>query len=190
MVISAIDARYLRDALERADRQVARIHRNRHETRLGRVTVLRVRALRTHEKPAVGLQGGHDFACGHATKGIVFHSLRHTTATLLARAKVHPSVAQKILQHMARTPRTIELSNISVRVPLEIRTWLDQRMKETGRQSLNEVVNDLIEDARSWYRLPAPMIDALDRDRKSRKAKDSREYVVNLLLDRYVSIQK
>jgi len=33
------------------------------------------------------------------TKGIVFHSLRHTTATLLARAKVHPSVAQKILRH-------------------------------------------------------------------------------------------
>jgi integrase len=31
--------------------------------------------------------------------GIVFHSLRHTTATLLARAKVHPSVAQKILRH-------------------------------------------------------------------------------------------
>ena len=91
---------------------------------------------------------------------------------------------------MARTPRTIELSNISVRVPLEIRSWLDQRMKETGRQSLNEVVNDLIEDARSWYRLPAPMIDALDRDRKSRKAKDFREYVVNLLLERYVSIQK
>ena len=91
---------------------------------------------------------------------------------------------------MARTPRTIELSNISVRVPLEIRTWLDQRMKETGRQSLNEVVNDLIEDARSWYRLPGTMIEALDRDRKSRKAKDFREYVVNLLLERYVSIQK
>jgi Arc/MetJ-type ribon-helix-helix transcriptional regulator len=91
---------------------------------------------------------------------------------------------------MARTPRTIELSNISVRVPLEIRSWLDQRMKETGRQSLNEVVNDLIEDARSWYRLPAPMIEALDRDRKSRKAKDFREYVVNLLLEKYVSIQK
>ena len=32
-------------------------------------------------------------------KGIVFHSLRHTTATLLARAKVHPSIAQKILRH-------------------------------------------------------------------------------------------
>ncbi|MCA1826969.1 MAG: tyrosine-type recombinase/integrase [Myxococcales bacterium] len=32
-------------------------------------------------------------------KGIVFHSLRHTTATLLARAKVHPSVSQKILRH-------------------------------------------------------------------------------------------
>jgi len=94
-----------------------------------------------------------------------------------------------ILTGMARTPRTIELSSISVRVPLEIRTWLDQRMKETGRQSLNEVVNDLIEDARSWYRLPAPMIEALDRDRKSRKAKDFREYVVNLLLERYVSIQ-
>ena len=91
---------------------------------------------------------------------------------------------------MARTPRTIELSNISVRVPLEIRTWLDQRMKETGRQSLNEVVNDLIEDARSWYRLPGPMIEALDRDRRSRKAKDFREYVVNLLLERYVSIQQ
>jgi Arc/MetJ-type ribon-helix-helix transcriptional regulator len=90
---------------------------------------------------------------------------------------------------MARTPRTIELSNISVRVPLEVRAWLDQRMRETGRQSLNEVVNDLIEDARSWYRLPAPMMEALDRDRKSRKAKDFREYVVNLLLERYVAMQ-
>ena len=29
----------------------------------------------------------------------MFHSLRHTTATLLARAKVHPSVAQKIPRH-------------------------------------------------------------------------------------------
>ena len=27
------------------------------------------------------------------------HSLRHATATLLARAKVHPSVAQKIVRH-------------------------------------------------------------------------------------------
>ena len=91
---------------------------------------------------------------------------------------------------MARTPRTIELSNISVRVPLDVRSWLDQRMKDTGRQSLNEVVNDLIEDARSWYRLPASMIETLDRDRKSRKAKDFREYVVNLLLERYVAMQK
>ncbi len=91
---------------------------------------------------------------------------------------------------MARTPRTIELSNISVRVPLDVRSWLDQRMKATGRQSLNEVVNDLIEDVRSWYRLPAPMVEALERDRKSRKAKDLREYLVSLLLDRYVSIQK
>jgi Arc/MetJ-type ribon-helix-helix transcriptional regulator len=91
---------------------------------------------------------------------------------------------------MARTPRTIELSTISVRVPLEVRAWLDQRMRETGRQSLNEVVNDLIEDARSWYRLPASMMEALDRDRKSRKAKDFREYVVNLLLEKYVAMQK
>ncbi len=91
---------------------------------------------------------------------------------------------------MARTPRTIELSNISVRVPLEVRAWLDQRMKETGRQSLNEVVNDLIEDARSWYRLPAPMIDALEHDRKSRKVKDVREYLVGLLLERYIEMHK
>ena len=91
---------------------------------------------------------------------------------------------------MARTPRTVELSNISVRVPLDVRAWFDQRMKETGRQSLNEVVTGLIDDARSWYRLPASMIETLDRDRKSRKAKDFREYVVNLLLERYVAMQK
>ncbi len=95
-----------------------------------------------------------------------------------------------MIEIMARTPRTIELSSISVRVPLEVRTWLDERMKETGRQSLNEVLNDLVEDARSWYRLPAPMIDALDRDRKSRKVKDFREYLVGLLLERYVALQK
>ena len=29
----------------------------------------------------------------------MFHSLRHTMATLLARAKMHPSVAQKSLRH-------------------------------------------------------------------------------------------
>ena len=29
----------------------------------------------------------------------MFHSLRHTMATLLARAKMHPPVAQKILRH-------------------------------------------------------------------------------------------
>jgi hypothetical protein len=63
-------------------------------------------------------------------------------------------------------------------------------MKETGRQSLNEVVNDLIEDGRTWYRLPKPMIDALDRDRKERKVHGFREYVVSLLLERYVAIQK
>ena len=90
---------------------------------------------------------------------------------------------------MARTPRTIELSSISVRVPLEVRTWLEQRMKETGRQSLNEVVNDLIEDGRTWFRLPKPMIDALDRDRKERKVHNFRDYVVSLLLDKYVSLQ-
>ncbi len=94
------------------------------------------------------------------------------------------------MKDMARTPRTIELSSISVRVPLEVRSWLDERMTDTGRQSLNEVVNDLVEDARSWYRLPQPMIDALDRDRKSRKAKDFREYLVSLLLERYVALQK
>src|SRR5260370_41893517 len=91
---------------------------------------------------------------------------------------------------MARTPRTIELSSMSVRVPLEVRTWLEQRMKETGRQSLNEVVNDLVEDARSWYRLPKPMIDDLARDRKSRKEKDVRRYLVSLLLARYVALPK
>ena len=91
---------------------------------------------------------------------------------------------------MARTPRTIELSNISVRVPLDVRAWLDQRMKETGRQSLNEVVNDLIEDARSWYRLPKPVVEVLERDRKQRKSPDVRDYLVNLLLERYVALQK
>src|SRR5207302_40253 len=66
------DARLLLDALERADRQVARVHRDRHQTCLRQVAVLRVRALRTHEKPAVGLQGRHRFACGHAPVIISF----------------------------------------------------------------------------------------------------------------------
>jgi hypothetical protein len=34
------------------------------------------------------------------------------------------------------------------------------------------------------------MVDALDRDRKSRKVKDFREYLVSLLLERYVALQK
>ena len=91
---------------------------------------------------------------------------------------------------MARTPRTIELTSISTRFPLETRRWLEQRMKETGRQSLNEVINDLIEDARSWFRLPNPVVEALDRDRKERKAHDLRDYLVSLLLERYVALQR
>jgi hypothetical protein len=91
---------------------------------------------------------------------------------------------------MARTPRTVELSSISTRFPLETRKWLEQRMKETGRQSLNEVINDLIEDTRSWYRLPKPIIEALDKDRRLRKVHDFREYLVALLLERYVALEK
>src|SRR2546430_16825455 len=91
---------------------------------------------------------------------------------------------------MARTPRTVELTSISTRFPLETRRWLEQRMKETGRQSLNEVLNDLIEEARSWYRLPKPVVEVLDRDRKQRKCPDVRHYLVNLLLERYVALQK
>jgi hypothetical protein len=91
---------------------------------------------------------------------------------------------------MARTPRTIELTSISTRFPLDTRRWLEQRMKESGRQSLNEVINDLIEDARSWFRLPKPIVDVLERDRKQRKAPDLRDYLVNLLLERYVALEK
>jgi len=78
---------------------------------------------------------------------------------------------------MARTQRTVELTSISTRFPLETRRWLEQRMKETGRQSLNEVLNDVIEDARSWYRLPKPVVEVLDRDRKQRKSPDVRDYI-------------
>jgi len=91
---------------------------------------------------------------------------------------------------MARTPRTIELSSISTRFPLETRRWLEQRMKETGRQSLNEVINDLIEDARSWYRLPMPIVEALEHDRKQRKAHSFRDYLISILLERYVALEK
>jgi len=91
---------------------------------------------------------------------------------------------------MARTPRTIELTSISTRFPLETRRWLEQRMKDTGRQSLNEVLNDLIEDARTWYRLPKAVVDVLERDRKERKSPNARDYIVNLLLERYVAAQK
>src|SRR3954462_13669258 len=91
---------------------------------------------------------------------------------------------------MARTPRTIELTSISTRFPLETRRWLEQRMKDTGRQSLNEVLNDLIEDARSWYRLPKPVGDGLERDRKGRKSPSVRDYIVNLLLERYVAFRR
>ena len=92
--------------------------------------------------------------------------------------------------HMARTPRTIELTSISTRFPLETRRWLEQRMKDTGRQSLNEVLNDIIEDARSWYRLPKAVVDVFERDRKERKSPNARDYIVNLLLERYVALQK
>src|SRR6266581_4441343 len=80
-----LEACRLLDALERADRQVAWVHRNRHQTRLRRVAVLRVRAFRPHENPAVGLQGRHDFACGHAP-AIISVTLCPVNRTRAARA--------------------------------------------------------------------------------------------------------
>ena len=83
-----LDSRF-EEALERADRQVAWMHRDRHQTCPCRVAVLRVRALRAHEKPAVGLQGGHDFTCGHALQIIRFtlcrvKALNSSTLSIIA----------------------------------------------------------------------------------------------------------
>src|SRR5205823_12241065 len=83
-----LDARCLLDALKRADRQVAWVHRNRHQTWLRRMAVLCVRALRAHEKPAVDLQSRDDFPCGHAVAIISFtlcpvNALKSHTASFL-----------------------------------------------------------------------------------------------------------
>ena len=38
-------------------------------------------------------------AAGVPTRGVVFHSLRHTFCTLLARSQVHPKIAQELMRH-------------------------------------------------------------------------------------------
>src|SRR3954452_24841148 len=90
---------------------------------------------------------------------------------------------------MARTPRTIELTSISTRFPLETRRWLELRMKDTGRQSLNEVLNDLIEDGRTWYRLPNAVGEVLEPGRKERKSPSLRHYIVKPLAQPYLLLQ-
>lgn len=67
------DGGLLLDALECPDRQVARVHRNRHETGFRIVAILSVGPFRARENPAISLEGCHNLAASHEGRGEPSH---------------------------------------------------------------------------------------------------------------------
>ena len=83
---------------------------------------------------------------------------------------------------MARTPKPIE--STSVRYTTDMGAWLRKRAEARGA-SLNDEFVELIDDAMTWFGLPGSMVEILEQDRKAHKKADLREYLIELLVQRY-----
>jgi len=68
--------------------------------------------------------------------------------------------------------------------------WMGQLRKraEDFQKSMSDVVEELVEDHFAMFRLPEDAVDALREDMKKAGKKDQREYVVSLLMKRYLEL--
>jgi hypothetical protein len=88
---------------------------------------------------------------------------------------------------MAKTPSHIEMFALTVRLPVRDQGWITQQSKEDG--TANNVIRQLVEDARTFYSLPDNIRQKLDSD-AARLGKTRREYVIHLLSLRYEQLLK
>ncbi len=85
---------------------------------------------------------------------------------------------------MPRTPaERIDLS-FTLRLPPDDMKFLEQRRKELEANANAEALRDIIKNLRTWFGLPAFMIDRLERERKERDL-TLIDYIKELLALRY-----
>jgi len=83
------------------------------------------------------------------------------------------------------TPSSLVSS--SVRYGPDAAEWLKER-SHVHNGSLAEAIRQCIEDARTWFDIPAEMRERLAEDMKRLGKKDHREYMRTLLLERYTNL--
>ena len=79
------------------------------------------------------------------------------------------------------------LISSSVRYGPDAAEWLTER-SNFHNGSLAEAIRQCIEDARTWFDIPAEMRERLMEDMKKLGKKDHREYMRTLLLERYTGL--
>ena len=79
------------------------------------------------------------------------------------------------------------LISSSVRYGPEAAEWLTER-SIVHNGSLAEAIRQCIEDARTWFDIPAEMRERLTEDMERIGKKDHREYMRTLLLERYTGL--
>jgi hypothetical protein len=89
---------------------------------------------------------------------------------------------------MSKTPTSGERQALSIRLPLMMYAWLGKRAYEDGL-SINDLINQLIADIRSWFGLPKNIVDRIEADR-SALGMTQREYLIHLIGSRYEALLK
>jgi hypothetical protein len=90
-----------------------------------------------------------------------------------------------------RTPSIEDAQSFSVRLPAALVIWVDE-MAQAHKISRAEIVRRLCEDAATWYGLPANIAEVLRQDCRAQGFDDklSRDYILNLLGERYSAIAR
>jgi hypothetical protein len=75
----------------------------------------------------------------------------------------------------------------SIRLHPALARWIEEQARNVG--SFNQVIRDIIDDARTLYRLPEVMTDQLDAEAAA-LGKSRRDYVAHLLSLRAAQLMK
>ncbi len=86
-------------------------------------------------------------------------------------------------------PKSFSMDNLAFSIRLQPITaiWLEELAKKTG--SFNQAVRDILDDARTLYRLPEVMTEQLDAEAAS-LGKSRRDYVAHVLSLRAAQLLK
>ncbi len=81
---------------------------------------------------------------------------------------------------------TADVFQITLRLSTKVAAWL-KNLSETRRESVNDLLRQVVDDAHSLYGLPMTIVQALDDDAKA-LGMERRDYLMHLLALRYNQI--